>query len=440
MLSEIPFPDLTELKRQAENLETAAEIVSDNGQLDDSDQTSTTSDDSDNLEMEGFDTYKSKIEQLLTSIGFNNFAIDSIQHGYGYQNCVYALTSLKNPSEQYILRVAIDGEIRVSDERHETLENDIALLGYLADKLPVPRVKAYSLTTDNILDAAYTIQTRIPGQSLNNLWATMSLADKYAIVDEYLHLLIKMESIKFPTSGTFAIPAPIPAQMSPFTPIGDPLVHAFEPYATEPTQHTPPTGCNLPSFLTSHLTAWIREEISRAQHSLPCSIGPKFKLLLSMLDDIESESSGSFTAPSPIVLHHWDLEPRNIMVCNANASGRWKITGIIDWDDALALPRPLARVPPRWIWDFHIRHPKLEDGFLNADQYADPELEDEDKALKRYFDNMVECMLPGYNEDAYGTGRWLRRIWYFAREGAFKTWEWGFLDQLPREWAARSKV
>ena len=47
--------------------------------------------------------------------------------------------------------------------------NDIFVLEYLKDKLPVSRIKAYSITTDNILDTAYTVQTRIPGESLNNI-------------------------------------------------------------------------------------------------------------------------------------------------------------------------------------------------------------------------------------------------------------------------------
>ncbi|KAL9581342.1 MAG: hypothetical protein Q9203_005931, partial [Teloschistes exilis] len=78
-----------------------------------------------------------------------------------------------------------------------------------------------------------------------------------------------------------------------------------------------------------------------------------------MLDDLGTEGVVFRTRNSPIVLHHWDLEPRNLIVSNAktdddnnnnNPHGAWKITGLIDWDDALALPLLLARPPPRWLW------------------------------------------------------------------------------------------
>ncbi|KAL8799662.1 MAG: hypothetical protein Q9182_005732 [Xanthomendoza sp. 2 TL-2023] len=67
-----------------------------------------------------------------------------------------------------------------------------------------------------------------------------------------------------------------------------------------------------------------------------------------ILDKLDAE--GHFREPQTIVLHHWDLEPRNIKV--SPTSTGYKITGIIDWDDALALPRTLARRAPDWIWDF----------------------------------------------------------------------------------------
>ena len=410
------------------------------GHSDHSDEHSVVSDDSDISAMEPFDSYKTKIEQLLDTIGFHDISIEALQHGYGFMNCVYALTSLQDPAEQLVLRVAIDGAIRESDGRHETLENDIAVLAYLNDKLPVPRIKAYSVTADNVLGAAYTIQTRVPGEPLSNLWATMDYRDKYALVDEFLDLLCKIESIKFANAGTFADSASLPNKSDDVFETKDPSVHIFKPYSNDQEidydMNDNHRGSDLKSFLIWHLQSWIQEEYDRGQYELSCAISPRFKKLLAMLEDMDNE--GFFEdQPFPILLHHWDLEPRNLMV--SKASGAWKICGIIDWDDALALPRPLSRIPPRWIWHFPDEDPDLEDGYLNDDQYADPELSDENKALKAYFDCKAEVLLPGYAEDAYGRGRWMRRIWHFAKEGAFKTWEWDFLDQLPKDWAARPR-
>lgn len=61
----------------------------------------------------------------------------------------------------------------------------------------------------------------------------------------------------------------------------------------------------------------------------------------------------------------------------------------------------------------------------------------EELVLNTYFDQEMERAVPGYLEDAYGCGRCLRRIWYFAKEGAYREYEWKFLDRLIEEWAER---
>ncbi|KAL8910592.1 MAG: hypothetical protein Q9171_004131 [Xanthocarpia ochracea] len=418
------------------------EVEKDSGSVENtnhSDEGSVASDDSEGSVMEPFQDYRIKIEELLDSLNMKGFSVEVIQHGFDFMNCVYSLTS-SDDTEQYILRVATGGFIRESDGKHETVENEVLILGYLKDKLPVPGIKAYSLTIDNALEAAYTIQTRIPGESLNKLWATMDSAEKYAIVDELVGLVAQLESVTFTTAGTFAVSSPLPKRADDFLKTEDLSVQIFDEYATEltkdPKMLQDRAGPDLQLLLTSHMEKWIQDEIERGHHELSCAIGPRFRDLLAMLKELNDE--GAFdTQPFPIVLHHYDFEPRNLMV--SKATGTWKICGIIDWDDAVALPRPLARVPPRWVWHFPDEDPDLEDGYLNDDQYRDPELSDENKALKAYFDAKIEAILPGYTEDAYSQGRWLRRIWHFAREGARRVWQWPFLDQLPKDWAARSR-
>ena len=201
------------------------------GSLDDAVPNTATIASSDSTEscMEPFDDYNVKVTQLLDSIGFHDFTVQEIQHGYGFMNCVYRLTSSTNCTEQYILRVAIDGSINESDGKHETLENDIALLEYLGDKLPVPRIKTYSLTADNILEAAYTIQTMIPGQSLNKCWDNMDTSNKQAIIDQYIDLIPKLESITFEAARTFAVATTLSAQTYEDETKGNILVDIFDP-------------------------------------------------------------------------------------------------------------------------------------------------------------------------------------------------------------------
>ena len=78
-------------------------------------------------------------------------------------------------------------------------------------------------------------------------------------------------------------------------------------------------------------------------------LAPKLRSLIAIVDELDRE--GAFAAgPRTINLHHWDLEPRNIMVKKDN--GTWRITGVVDWGDKQANSRILTRKPPSWIWDF----------------------------------------------------------------------------------------
>ena len=393
--------------------------------------------------MEPFEEYRFKIAQLLNDIELPNFSIEAIQHGYGFMNCIYALTPTGDSTEQYILRVAFDTEHRESDGKCETVENEIVLLEYLKDKLPVPHIKAYCTTKNNVLEAAYTVQTRVEGQSLNHVWKDLDYTERRGIVDEYLKLVVKFESVTFSSAGSLSTSAPLPAAMDDFNTTAQPIVHFFDDTApqnptTDPHVIRDRTGSDIKALLTSHLEMLIQDEVDSDSHEFDFSSTPLYRQCLSMLSEMESE--GYFAdQPHPIVLHHCDLEPRNLMVAR-DADGAWKITGIIDWDDALALPRPLARKPPVWIWWYPDEEPDAE-VFYDDDQhgYPEAELSDADRALKAYFDERVEELLPGYREDAYGRGKWMRRIWTFARAGAYSEYMRGFLEQVPKDWDARSK-
>ncbi|KAL9005548.1 MAG: hypothetical protein Q9188_001673 [Gyalolechia gomerana] len=384
---------------------------------------------SEDTEMEPFEDYKSKIDELLRKIGFANFAVSDLQHGYEYQNCVYALTSWTDPLERYVLRVPGLPELDVEGICQE-IENDVALLGYLSDKLPVPIIKAYSSSIDNVLEKPYTIQTRLPGISLDKVYDDFTCEEKLNIIDQFVQLLARVESIRFPTAGTFSATSSLPHKN---TKTAAPSISFFkegdEEFMKDASVARDRAGADLKCLLHSHVNGWIQKEL-KADESFTLS---SLRSLNSMINDLDQE--GAFEAsPHPIVLHHWDLEPRNIMI--EKIAGIWKIQGIIDWDTALALPRPLARRAPAWIWDFDFEG---FTGYLDNDHHPKPdtELPVHDGALKAYFDAKAAETLEDYLEDAYGHGLWLRRIWTFARSGADSCWYIELIKKLEEDWTAR---
>ena len=416
------------------------------------DNQSIKSDGSGGSEMEPFEKYLPKIERLLSDIGLERYMVEIIQRGYDCQNCVYALKPATDDKQQYILRVPVCPEnFRENDEKYAAIINDASLLGFLADKLPVPRVRAYSATRENALNEPFTVQTRLPGQSIAHVYEDLGYADKLAIVDLFVEFLAKLESITFAMAGTFVAPSDLSNNMNDFRSTIAPSIKIFDEGDEEFIKTLKclddRAGPDVKALLRSHLDGWIAKELKeqREQEELPAeerfesiTIAP-LRRQLAMLDALDHECAFK-DGPFPIVLHHWDLEPRNIMV--EKVEGSWKLCGIIDWDNAIALPRPLARKPPSWIWDFN---PEEFAGYMDIDHHPnsspDPnhKLSDENMALKVYFEAKTATVLPSYLEDAYGRGRWLRRIWRFARHEVCNSWYLELMDLLEKDWNARSK-
>ena len=404
-----------------------------------SDNDSNASAASDESEMEPFQDYLPKIEQLLHDIGLADYLVEPIQHGYSFINCVYALKSPKVNDEQYILRVPNcpedfrEGE----DERCESTVNDAAMLSYLADKFPVPRVKAYNSTVSNPLCKPFMVQTRLPGESLNNVYEDLRHDDKLAIVDQYVALLAQLESLTFPNAGTFAASMTQPNSINDFFAADPPYIKVFddgdEDFVVEPKCLQNRIGPDIKAFLVSHIDGWIAKE-NKDQSGHFSILDPYFRRLLTMIDELDAERAFA-DGPYPVILHHWDLEPRNIMVEKIN--DQWRFHGVIDWDDTITLPRPLARRPPEWIWAFDS---EMCTGYLDNDVHPSRnELSDEDTALKTYFEATATRSLPDYLEDAYGRGRWLRRIWLFVRSEIHQPHMIDAMEQLLKGWEARPR-
>lgn len=406
----------------------------------DSDNESVASDSSDDSDMEPFEDYLPKIELLLNDIGLEGFSVQPLHHGYQFMNCVYALTSPKDEGERYVLRIPncpIFEDPTADDGRCPAILNDAACLGYLADKLPIPRIKAYCATRENALKMPFTVQTMLPGQSLDKVYENMNQSEKFAIIDQIVELQAKLEAVTFATAGTFT-PAPgMPDMMRDTTTLAAPSIKMFsqghEGFVNEPQSLQDRSGADVKALLVNHLHGWIKwEENDLKTHGTHRSV--KLRPMLAMLEDMDRE--GYFEdGPYPIVLYHWDLEPRNIMVQNSGDS--WEICGIIDWDDAECVPRPLARRPPDWIWD---SEPEMFTGKLDTDHDPTLNLSEDSMALKAHFDTKAAEVLPGYLNDAYGRGRWLRRVWLYAKDMICDPSLLDSAGRLLKEWDERSPV
>ncbi|KAI4277760.1 MAG: hypothetical protein LQ337_001517 [Flavoplaca oasis] len=409
-----------------------APVVSAEEQFDDLDNASDAPFEPEEVEyeetIESFEDYKAKIEQLLHSIQFPDCDIEALQHGRHFSNCVYALTSRANSEDKYILRVPVDPEYREDDGVCEAILNDAAILGYLADKLPVPRVAAYSATAENALEEPYTLQTRLPGTSLNHVYEDLDTEAKCAIIDQYVELMSQVEAVTFATAGKFMASALEPVSTNKFLPLEEPEITFFnlgdEDFVVKHETEADRAGSDVKALLVSHIDGWLETERKHEEkYNEDTGRVPYYNKMKAILETMEVK-------PQPIVLHHWDLEARNIMV--TSTPDGYKITGIIDWDDALASPRMLARRAPDWVWDLH--HEDFT-GYKDTDFHPNLNLSEEGLALKAHFDEKARSVLgEQYLGDAYGAGSLLRRIWYLVQELLHNVSDFELMKDLCEEW------
>jgi hypothetical protein len=114
-----------------------------------------------------------------------------------------------------------------------------------------------------------------------------------------------------------------------------------------------------------------------------------------------------------------------------SASGQWVITGVIDWDDALSVPLVLSRKPPSWLWFDE----KGRDWSQNRDTMPDRDLTEDELLIKAQFDQIMEKARPGYIEDTYHRGIWLRKLARYALEGFNDGEAWKRYNVFVKEWS-----
>jgi Phosphotransferase enzyme family len=407
---------------------------------------------------ESFSTYQSKIVELAGQIGATSVIDVTNLHG-GSNNRVISVTVTYAdevaPPITGVFRIPRDPawdddqKVEVGRRMHE----HVVLLSLLAvHEILAPRILAFDATYANAIDSPYTFQQCAVGIGLDEVHDKMSLEERLKLVDEFVGLLIQLESVKFAKAGRI-VPADHSNEPGSARPnaVGllDPRLLSkavtgisIKGFGTEgkPTQHFG----SLLDMLNEQFARWVTFE-TEGVAGPPNDVVPNmFKRLQKIMQEMQVlgffeafVTSQEGTKEPSNILYHPDLEPRHILVA-ASPEERWKISAILDWDDAISVPQILSRAPPFWLWDTSDPDPFVDDsvprGFdgtadlLPADRYAESsgKLSEDDRSVKTYFEESFVRRLshekPSYDmatyqDEAYGRGRWLRRLAWFAVDG-----------------------
>ncbi|KAL8684546.1 MAG: hypothetical protein Q9218_008243, partial [Villophora microphyllina] len=303
--------------------------------------------------------------------------------------------------------------------------------------LRVPRVLAYdaTATSANVLGRQYVIQTSIPGSPLAYHLRAFSKLDRLRFIPELTAVLNDMQRVMFPHSGRLVAAAGLPDKKGlrdrwTATGLRAPVpIFEYEakshsilevgPFLQTSRAYTGKTAmyATLRDLMYDQFKAWYTSERlfdllsgsndpHRASQRILYGIAKKMKGL------------GLFERQEPNVLWHRELGPNTIFVDNSN--GRWQITGIVGWKHVLSVPRVLTREPPKWLWT----------SATNIGQWSEEEWE-----VKNAFEDYMERTSPGWGEDAYGTGYWIRRLARFALDQFQFREDFEDYEILREDWA-----
>jgi hypothetical protein len=343
---------------------------------------------------------------------------------------------------------SVDSDIASSrdyDDEYWQVLDQALLLNRLQDLgIPAPRVLAFDTTINNALEAPYSIHARVGGSRLYDAIDDegMPLEGQIQIAEDLAEILVKMNAVKFDVAGRLLADedqdhaaGKLPLSLSSREDIKEELTVWPFPKGKGRLQqrrraaHTQRIcHSSLYALLDESIEDLIREEQVNGARHIHTHLRQYF-FLQDMLQDMDqlgwfSEADKAGVESS---LWHVDLEPMSIMV--DEVEGRWKVSGILGWDYAIALPSPLTRRPPIWLW--HRTDPQswLPEKTLEYDEGDEDWFPDElpyntadsDKVKEAFEAVMVEKLYSGardkYLDDAYGRGRWIRLLWKYAYMG-----------------------
>ncbi|KAE8343869.1 hypothetical protein BDV24DRAFT_172510 [Aspergillus arachidicola] len=231
-----------------------------------------------------------------------------------------------------------------------TTASEVATMNFLRVilGLPVPKVLAYSATSDNPVGAEYIIMDRVDGESLSSKWLTLKTEEVINIMEQLAHMEQKIFSFQFPGYGSLYHECDIEGQSHISIDGGD---FCIGPLAARQFWHGERSQMDIDrgpwispedcfTSAARREAAWIREHAKpqpRRRFLLPTNynIDPSQHVsLLSRFLKIAPFLVPPEPGLSSPALRHPDLSLSNILL----EPGSNKIASIIDWQDAIIFP------------------------------------------------------------------------------------------------------
>ncbi|KAJ8059304.1 hypothetical protein OCU04_012267 [Sclerotinia nivalis] len=339
---------------------------------------------------ESLEDTRQMIENLCTDIKFAS-KIEECEKFSGGNNIAIAFTCLplkakdKNQRIACVLRTAIRNYFTNNPPTNAHLKSVVAITQNLREKLgsPIPGTLAWDCTYENPIRSPYTILERLMGETLEYEYRKLGKGLEYK-TPRNPHLERRCKYAKCVAGFVAALDKTSFPGYGVFVSHVNMANKGTSENATLQISRAAINGIRIPSepFFDKWVENVLNAQMQKTMDIYNVSANEKFKIQKLGKIGVEMSQKGLFL-DEPAVVWHLDFYPRNIMIKSTRNNAM--LTGVIDWDDAKAVPRIMARRPPNFLWNMP----------------ENPLLLEEKAAIAAAFDREMERLRPGYVQDAY---------------------------------------
>lgn len=267
-------------------------------------------------------------------------------------NRIVGITLPFSKSDETRIRALV---LRVPRWDQGQTERVAATLDYLRQntKIPIATIVAKDFSNDNPLESPYIVQHRIPGSDLETLWTGLNHSQRCTIARELGGVIKSLLALQFSVTGYVEASSKDTGSGESHTIVPFELKNTSGDLYEESEQHTllirgtPRESQTTLDFFKCQIGRWRAVEVARDPPMIDRIVG----LWDGMLQIIEEMNDLDIFIQKRHCLCHVDLLPRNIMAM-IRPNGSIRVTGILDWDEAVIAPKFVSCEPPGWLWGF----------------------------------------------------------------------------------------
>lgn len=320
-------------------------------------------------------------------------------------------------AKQYILRIP-------REEVHELSYQSITL-SYLERQLayPIPKSITYDSGVHNPLGQAYMLQKRLPGTPLHLLWDDLTHEQRKCAARCIAEVFRDLHKIKNTCAGVISLRNTVENLDTGFI--------KLEPFPISPrTESMTASDIFKTEIATPQTTRnFLLSTLSRQEKSMEELDIPQFPKIWAGFAAVVNRIYADGLVPNqdPFFLRHGDLYPSNLLFTTPTPS-TVRLTGVIDWDSALFVPKFMSTRPPFYLWaGLDSDEEEENDAVLEP---RDPE----QREYKRIFEDVVgeQFYADSYRKEYL----FLRKMWWFLLEGIRSSTDKFMAEQLLQVWEA----